>query len=106
MANDLQGEYYQSQLHELERVESKHDRLPQKMPIAITLLLAGVESGTVFFLMLPKVMLLAAVVSALLPIAFLGGIAYIYAQIFELPEKNKELIEQYQLTLEVSTDDH
>jgi hypothetical protein len=100
MTNDLKIKYHEAQHHELERVESKHDHLPPKMAIAITGLLTIAESGTVFMLMLFKVGIFVAAINALLPVAFLGGIAYFYAQMFELPEKNKELIEQYDLTLE------
>jgi hypothetical protein len=93
---------HQCQQSLLELKESKHDSLPPTMPVAITILIGTVESGTVFFLMLAKAGILGAAITALLPIAFLSSIAYFYALMFERPEKFKEVMEQYkpQLMLE------
>lgn len=93
---------HKSQQDLLELKESKHDLLPPKVPVAITMTIATVESGTVFFLMLAKAGIIGAAITALLPIAFLSSIAYFYALIYERPEKFKEVMEQYkpQLLLE------
>jgi hypothetical protein len=91
--------YDQAQRYELERVEAKHDLLPDKPAILISVGLASAESGTVLFLMLAKTTLLTAFVNATLPLFFLCAIAYFYASKFELPEKYRQLIEEYDLTL-------
>jgi hypothetical protein len=91
--------YRQAQHDELERVESKHDLLPDKPAIFISAGLATAESGTILFLMLSKATIMTAIVNATLPLFFLCAIAYFYATKFELPEKYLQLIEEYDLTL-------
>jgi hypothetical protein len=95
-AKDLNQFYGQTQRDTLELNESKHDRLPPRMALAITVLFGSVEFGTVFFLMLLKVGVFGALITASLPIAFLSSIAYFYALIFERPERFKEVMEQYE----------
>ncbi len=95
-SENLNQFYHQTQRDVLELNESKHDRLPPKMALAITALFGSVEFGTVFFLMLLKVGVFGALITASLPIAFLSSIAYFYALIFERPERFQEVMEQYE----------
>jgi membrane protein implicated in regulation of membrane protease activity len=89
----LKYEGHQAKADVLEAVESRHDHLP-KVPIFIVVFLCAIEASSVFLLSL-RFGLLAAIVSALLPLALLLAIAYFYVKTFELPYKNQEIIERY-----------
>jgi hypothetical protein len=89
----LKFEGHQAQVDVFEAVESVHDHLP-KLPIFIFAFLCTIEASSVFLLSL-KFGILAAIVSALLPLALLLAIAYFYVKTFELPYKNQETIERY-----------
>lgn len=100
--NNLPKLYDKTYQSEFERVESKHDTLPNPPVKYICGGLISVEAITVFSILLPNG-LLAAVAGAALPVTFLLGIAYLYAEYFELPTAYQQLVDEYDLILTKET---
>lgn len=91
---NLQELYDTTYQAELERVESKYDSLPNPVVISLCGSLMSIEAITIFSILFPQGMM-AALVGAALPLSFLSGIAYLYADFFELPEAYQKLVDEY-----------
>jgi hypothetical protein len=100
---NLQELYDTTYQAELERVESKFDSLPNPLVKSICGGLISIEAITVFSILLPNGMI-AALVGAALPVSFLLGIAYLYAEFFELPPAYEQLLEEYTSILKKDTE--
>lgn len=103
---NLEELYNKSYQAELERVESKFDSLPNPLVKSICGGLISIEAITVFSILLPNG-IIAALVGAALPVSFLLGIAYLYAEFFELPSAYRQLLDEYTSILQkdVEADD-
>jgi hypothetical protein len=100
---DLQELYNKKYKAEANRVESQFDSRPNPLIKFICGGLMSIEGITVFSLLLPNG-IVAALVGAALPISFLLGIAYLYAEFFELPPAYQQLVDEYTAILAKDTE--
>ncbi len=100
---NLQKFYDKTYKAEFDRVESQFDSLPNPLIKFLCGGLMSIEAITVFTILIPNG-IIAALVGSALPISFLLGIAYLYAEFFELPPAYQQLVDEYTSILEKDTE--